>query len=91
MIIHHLRCSEADFVGSKLNSQLKDSERWRPAARSPVAAIRHAEVGGKNVFLGGASQGCGTALHAALTYEGELGGVIGHLAWLGVTGCDWFV
>jgi len=56
-------------------------------------------VGGKNVFLGGASQGwvefsrrkfplddrvswagCGTALHAALTYEGELGGVIGYLA-----------
>ena len=24
--------------------------------------------------------GCGTALHAALTYEGELGGVIGYLA-----------
>ena len=57
------------------------------------------QVGGKNVFLGGASQGwvefsrrkfpldgrlgwagCGTALHAALTYEGELGGVIGYLA-----------
>lgn len=56
-------------------------------------------MGGKNVFLGGASQGwvefsrrkfpldgrlgwagCGTALHAALTYEGELGGVIGYLA-----------
>ena len=55
---------------------------------------RPAEVGGKNVFLGGASQGCGTALHAALTYEGELGGVIGHLAWLVFSGCDccdWFV
>ena len=49
----------------------------------PVATLRPAEVGGKNVFLGGASQGCGTALHAALTYEGELGGVIGHSADLG--------
>lgn len=39
-------------------------------------------VGGKNVFLGGASQGCGTALHAALTYEGELGGVIGTMGHL---------
>jgi len=34
-------------------------------------------VGGKNVFLGGASQGCGVALHCALTYPGELGGVMG--------------
>lgn len=34
-------------------------------------------VGAKNVFLGGASQGCGVALHCALTYPGELGGVIG--------------
>ena len=36
-------------------------------------------MGGKNVFLGGASQGCGTALHIALTYKGDLGGVIGRL------------
>jgi len=34
-------------------------------------------VGGKNVFVGGASQGCGVALHVALTYPGELGGVVG--------------
>jgi len=34
-------------------------------------------VGAKNVLFGGASQGCGMALHAALTYKGELGAVIG--------------
>ena len=39
-------------------------------------------MGGKNVFLGGASQGCGTALHAALSYKGELGGVIGTMGHL---------
>merc|ERR1712061_979440 len=29
-------------------------------------------VGGKNVFIGGASQGCAVALHAALSYTGDL-------------------
>lgn len=32
---------------------------------------------GRRVFLGGCSQGCGVALHAGLTYEGELGGLLG--------------
>merc|ERR1711963_1294713 len=36
-----------------------------------------ARVGARNVFLGGASQGCGVALHAGLTYPGELGGIVG--------------
>eukprot|EP00928_Gymnodinium_smaydae_P019850 TRINITY_DN17642_c0_g2_i1.p1 TRINITY_DN17642_c0_g2~~TRINITY_DN17642_c0_g2_i1.p1 ORF type:complete len:981 (+),score=207.03 TRINITY_DN17642_c0_g2_i1:329-2944(+) len=33
--------------------------------------------GGGNVYLGGSSQGCCTALHAAMTYPGRLGGVVG--------------
>jgi predicted esterase len=36
-----------------------------------------AKVGARNVFLGGASQGCGMAIHAGLTFPGELGGLIG--------------
>jgi phospholipase/carboxylesterase len=35
------------------------------------------KVGARNVFLGGASQGCCQALHAGLTYPGELGAIIG--------------
>lgn len=34
-------------------------------------------VGSKNVFLGGASQGCGMAMHVGLTYPKPLGGLIG--------------
>merc|ERR1712187_322660 len=36
-----------------------------------------AKVGAKNVFLGGASQGCGVAMHAGMTYPGELGALVG--------------
>eukprot|EP00929_Paragymnodinium_shiwhaense_P041569 TRINITY_DN2157_c0_g2_i1.p1 TRINITY_DN2157_c0_g2~~TRINITY_DN2157_c0_g2_i1.p1 ORF type:complete len:818 (+),score=291.57 TRINITY_DN2157_c0_g2_i1:78-2531(+) len=39
-------------------------------------------VGGKNLLFGGASQGCGMALHAALTYSGELGAVVGTMGHL---------
>lgn len=45
-----------------------------------IHAIIDAEValvGSRNVFVGGASQGCGMALHAALTYPGDLGAIIG--------------
>ncbi|CAE7253207.1 unnamed protein product [Symbiodinium microadriaticum] len=39
-------------------------------------------VGARNVYLGGASQGCGTALHIGLTYPGELGGIVGTMGHL---------
>eukprot|EP00928_Gymnodinium_smaydae_P014378 TRINITY_DN15254_c0_g1_i1.p1 TRINITY_DN15254_c0_g1~~TRINITY_DN15254_c0_g1_i1.p1 ORF type:complete len:812 (-),score=189.45 TRINITY_DN15254_c0_g1_i1:248-2683(-) len=41
-----------------------------------------AKVGARNVFLGGASQGCGVALHAALTYPGDLGAFVGTMGQL---------
>jgi len=42
-----------------------------------------AAVGAKNVFLGGASQGCAVALHCALTYPGGgLGGLLGTMGHL---------
>lgn len=34
-------------------------------------------VGARNVFFGGASQGCGMSMHAGLTYPGDLGAMIG--------------
>jgi len=49
----------------------------------------------RHIFLGGASQGCAVALHAALTYpadRGGLGGVIatqGHLLSLTTVPADW--
>lgn len=44
------------------------------------------------VFLGGASQGCCTALHAAMTYPGALGGIVatqGHFLSCSKVPSDW--
>jgi len=47
-----------------------------------ILDVEVARVGAKNVFLGGASQGCCTALHVGLTYPGDLGAIIGTMGHL---------
>lgn len=53
------------------------------AARIQRLIAAEAElVGARNVIVGGASQGCGVILHAVLTYEGEVGAVLGTMGHL---------
>jgi len=65
---------EDDFCMEDLDAQTRRIHEILDAE----AAI----VGGKNVFIGGASQGCGVALHIGLTYDGELGGIVGTMGHL---------
>eukprot|EP00927_Polykrikos_kofoidii_P046122 TRINITY_DN40316_c0_g1_i1.p1 TRINITY_DN40316_c0_g1~~TRINITY_DN40316_c0_g1_i1.p1 ORF type:complete len:2101 (-),score=404.85 TRINITY_DN40316_c0_g1_i1:205-6507(-) len=54
--------------------------------------IAHLGGDSSRVFLGGASQGCCTALHVAMTYNGSLGGLVatqGHLMSLSTVPSDW--
>lgn len=81
-ILHAWHDYITDHEGD-LEDELSLEDLQETTAR--IHALLDAEaalVGGKNVFLGGASQGCGTALHIALTYKGDLGGVIGAMGHL---------
>jgi len=67
----------------KAEDALDDETLGQSTSRIHALLDREARlVGAQRVFLGGASQGCGTALHAAMTYPTGFGGVIatqGHL------------
>ncbi|CAJ1369289.1 unnamed protein product [Effrenium voratum] len=81
-ILHAWYDYMTDYEGER-EDELSMEDLEQTTAR--VHALLDAEaaaVGAENVFLGGASQGCGTALHIALTYPGQLGGVIGTMGHL---------
>lgn len=62
--------TEDDFDAESLEESVARVHR--------VLAEEAGKVGSHRVFIGGSSQGCATALHAALTYRGAaLGGVAG--------------
>lgn len=66
-----------DFDGEAEDDQPGEHLEEQARRIHAILDAEAAKVGARNVFLGGASQGCCMAMHAALTYERELGGVIG--------------
>jgi len=68
----------------EMEDDFSPEELERLAQRLHAVLAREAEVlgDGRKVFLGGASQGCGVAVHTGLTYEGELGGLLGTMGHL---------
>eukprot|EP00927_Polykrikos_kofoidii_P062629 TRINITY_DN57430_c0_g1_i1.p1 TRINITY_DN57430_c0_g1~~TRINITY_DN57430_c0_g1_i1.p1 ORF type:complete len:810 (-),score=149.69 TRINITY_DN57430_c0_g1_i1:178-2607(-) len=71
-----------DFEGEKEDEVSVETVEEQAARIHAILDAEVAAVGVQNVFLGGASQGSCMALHAALTYSGDLGAIVstmGHL------------
>lgn len=71
-----------DFDGDQEDEFAEEELEAQQRRIHGILDAEAAKVGGKNVFLGGASQGCGVALHCGLTYEGELGAIVGTMGQL---------
>jgi len=66
-----------DFDGEKEDDLVAEDLEQQTERLHAILDAEAALLGGGKLFLGGGSQGCCVALHAGLTYRGELAGIVG--------------